>query len=337
MSGVNPKKSFEHWASMARKGVEARAAGTPAPLVEPIAPAGDVGREAQEPAANVDGLQGLQEVTLGELLTRSGKLSADAVPAILEYQQRHGGRFGDTAVALGYASSDDVLWGLAQQFHYPYLTHEPDRVFHQELVVATRPFGPEVEAFRDLRSHVLTTVMVPGQPKRALSVVSANIGDGKTFTAANLAVAFSQLPGRTLLVDCDMRSPRAHELFNLDGKSGLSNVLSGRSETSPISPIASLPNLFVMPGGVIPPNPSELLLRNAFGMVMRELIDRFDYVIVDTPAASHGSDAKLVAMRCGAALAVARRDRSGAQDIQSFSVQLAKSGVQLAGLVMNDG
>ncbi len=282
------------------------------------------------------GAEQIQDISLGEILRRAGKLRPERVAAILEYQAKHRMRFGDAAVALGHATREDVLWALSQQFHYPYLGERQD-LFHQELVVATRPFGDEVEAFRDLRSHVLMTAMAPGQTKRALAVVSANVGDGKTFAAANLAVAFSQLPGRTLLVDCDMRSPRIQELFDLSGTAGLSSVLSGRAETNFIRPMPSLPNLYLLPVGTVPPNPTELLLRNAFPMLMRELIERFDYVIVDTPAAAYGSDAKSIAMRCGAAIVVARRGRTDANHVRHFAAQLAKADVLMAGIVMNDG
>ena len=278
----------------------------------------------------------IQDTSLGEILRRANKLDSDSIPAILHHQREHGLRFGDAAIALGFAKRDDVLWALSQQFHYPYMDPVGHGEFHSELVMANDPFSDDVESFRDLRSHLLMTVLSPSDTRHALAVVSADIGDGKTFTAANLAVAFSQLPGRTLIVDCDMRSPRLHELFGIENSFGLSSVLSGRSEPNVIRPVPSLPNLFVLPVGTVPPNPLELLQRNAFSLLVKEVCNRFDYVLFDTPAAAHGSDARLIAARAGAALVVSRRNKSHTLAVQRLTNHLIKASVAMAGVVMND-
>jgi len=97
-----------------------------------------------------------------------------------------------------------------------------------------------------------------------------------------------------------------------------------------------LPNLFLMPVGVAPPNPTELILRPSFALLMRELMLKFDYVIVDTPAASHGSDARLLAARCGAALLIGRKNHSHTSPLQSLIRNLDKSAVRIAGIMMNE-
>ena len=81
-----------------------------------------------------------------------------------------------------------------------------------------------------------------------------------------MAVALSQLGGRTLLIDADLRSPRQHEIFKVNNHSGLSSILSGRSEGNVLRQVEEFPSLFVMPVGVVPPNPLELLQRPAFGL-----------------------------------------------------------------------
>lgn len=278
---------------------------------------------------------GQYDRTIGDILKASEQLDDEQIADILQFQQQRGGAFGEAAVALHYLSRDEVLWALSQQFQYPYAATPPS-LDYKELVAAVDPFGAQAEAFRELRSQLLMGVLASHEPRRALAVVSPDRGDGKTFVAANLAVAFSQLGEHTLLIDLDMRTPRQHEMFNLGAGGGVSNILSGRSEANVIRPVKDLPSLFVLPVGVVPPNPLELVQRPAFGMLVRELLTRFDYVVVDTPARSHGADARVIAARCGAAVAVGRQGSTRMADMHRLMASLAKGPAKLAGIVMND-
>jgi chain length determinant protein tyrosine kinase EpsG len=253
----------------------------------------------------------------------------------LDHQRLHNVRFGEAVVALGFARPADVVWALAQQFHYPYAP-TAEKQLHEELVVANEPFSEEVEAFRDLRSQLLMSVLGHASGRHALAVVSPDVGDGKSFIVANLATAFSQLPGRTLLVDADLRSARLHEVFGVDAGPGLSSILAGRAEPNVIKPVEHLPNLYLLPAGVVVPNPVELLQQAAFGLLLRDLLEKFDHVVVDTPAASHGSDARIIASHCGAALVIARKNRSRVPELQKLVKQLGKASVKLGGVLMNE-
>lgn len=277
----------------------------------------------------------IRDRAIGALLQQAKSLSDVQVEEILRYQRSHGVRFGEAAVALKHATNDDVLWALSQQFHYPYASAE-GRSVTDELIVAVNPFSDQAEAFRELRSQLMMGVFAQSEPRRALAIVSPNTGDGKTFLAANIAVAFSQLEGRTLLVDVDMRTPRQHELFRVSNESGLSGILGGRAEAQPIKPVKELPSLFVLPVGTTPPNPLELVQRPAFGLLITELLEKFDHVIVDTPAAVHGADARVVAAKCGAALAIGRKGKSRMDAMHGLIGSLARGHVKLAGVVMNE-
>jgi capsular exopolysaccharide synthesis family protein len=167
-------------------------------------------------------------------------------------------------------------------------------------------------------------------------VVSPNSGDGKTFFAANLAITLAQLGGRTLLVDADLRGPRQHMVFNIENSAGLSSVLSGRLESQVIQQIQGVPSLFVLPVGVVAPNPLELIERPAFGLLLRELTAKFDHVIVDTPAAVYGADASVIAARCGAALVIARKNASRIGALQDLVEILAETPAKMAGVIMNE-
>ncbi|MGC4062648.1 MAG: polysaccharide biosynthesis tyrosine autokinase [Aquabacterium sp.] len=276
------------------------------------------------------------ERSIGEIISEANQLSPEQIEQILAYQRENGVRFGEAAVALGMANSDDVLWALAQQFHYPY-ANEGKTSLNPELIVAARPFTEQAEAFRAIRSHLIMKIYSDEGPRPALAVISPNSGDGKTYFAANLAVAFSQLPGRTLLIDADMRNPRLHDLFNMSNRTGgLSSILSGRAASKVLQSVKELPNLFVLPVGPTPPNPLELLERPALGLLLRELKTKFDRIIVDTPAASLGTDGAVTAAKCGAALVLARQDQSRMQDMQQLCRVISMGPAKLVGAVVNE-
>jgi len=194
----------------------------------------------------------------------------------------------------------------------------------------------QAEAMRGIRSQLLMGPLAIDRPRRALAVLSPNVGDGKSFFAANLAIVFSQLGEKTLLIDADMRTPRQHELFRVSNDAGLSGILSGRAESSVIHMVRDLPSLFVLPVGTLPPNPLELLQRQAFALLLRELLNKFDHVIVDTPASSHGADSRVAAAQCGVAMVIGRRTRSRMRDVHGLIAELGRGPAQFAGVVINE-
>lgn len=272
---------------------------------------------------------------IGDLIRDARNLSAAEVEKVLTYQREHGVRFGEAAITLGLASPDDVLNALAQQFHYP-LGNAERRIASPELVALTQPFSIQAEAIRAARSQVTMRLSQPDAVRQALAVISPSNGDGKTFFAANLAISLAQLGGRTLIVDADLRSPRQHEVFKVSNAAGLSSLLSGRSESQVIQAVEGIAGLFVLPSGPIPPNPLELIERPAFGLLMRELISKFDHVIVDTAAAASGADACVAASRCGAALVLTRKNKNKVDDLQELVASLTGSSTQLLGAVVNE-
>jgi protein-tyrosine kinase len=279
---------------------------------------------------------------IGEILRDTRNLTAEQVGQVLSYQRKHGVRFGEAAIALGFATADDVLRALANQFHYAYAGQEGEQS-NPELVVLNQPFCQQAEAFRAMRAQILLRtqpnigVALDGpKVKRALAIISPDSGDGKTYFCANLAVALAQLGGRTLVVDADFRNPRLHEVFGVESGAGIAGLLSGRPGDKVIKPVAAVSNLFVLPVGIRPPNPLELLEGPTFGMLMHEVVGKFDHVVVDTAAAQHGADAIVVAARCGAALIVARRHQAKVDALQILVQSVSSTRAQLAGVIMND-
>lgn len=294
---------------------------------------------AVDGAASSSSETAVHDRSIGDILAELRHLTAAQVEKVLEHQRSHGVRFGEAAVALGLASKDDVLFALAQQFHYPYAPEEKGKL-KGDLVALNEPFSARAEGFRALRSQLMMRLFGEADAVqgggRALAIISTDSGDGKTYTATNLAVSLAQLGGRTLLVDADMRNPSVHEAFNLKNQTGLSGILSGRADKQVIQQVPAIPSLFVLPVGTTPPNPQELVERPAFGLLLRELVAKFDHVIVDTPAAVHGADAAVIAAKCGAALVLARKNKSRSDALRELVASLAGAPVKLTGVVFNE-
>lgn len=273
--------------------------------------------------------------SIGGILIDAGRLSVEAAEKIIREQKNKGLRFGDAAVGLGLLTQADIDFALARQFDYPCLP-AGDVTLSDKLVAAYRPASLIVEQLRALRSQLVVRWFGADAAQRALAVVSAERGEGRSFVAANLAVVFSQLGERTLLIDADLRNPSQHTYFNLDQRApGLSAVLSGRANGEAIVRIPSLVGLSVLPAGAVPPNPQELLARPQFTRLIEQVGKSFDVVIVDTPSAELAADANVVAARTGAALVVARRDYTPAPKVQSLTKALSDANSVVAGSVLN--
>lgn len=274
--------------------------------------------------------------SIGELIRDARNLTADDLDRISQYQREHNLRFGEAAIALGLADTEDVLQALAEQFKYTVAKPE-HTALQPELVTLHQPFGHQAEAFRAMRSQFLLRARAEaGQARLPMAVVSPRVGDGKSFFCANLAVSLAQLGGRVLLIDADLRGPRQHHVFGLDNSRGLSNVLSGRGGKGVIKAVSGIDNLFVIPVGVQPPNPLELVEGTPFGLLLREVTIKFDHVLVDTPAIALGVDGLVVASRCGSALLVGRKDNGRVSELQDLAGRLQSAQVRLAGVVMNE-
>lgn len=275
----------------------------------------------------------LHDPRIGELLRAVRSLSASQIDSILAYQREKRLPFGQAAVELDLASADDVLWALSQQFHYPYARENRDAL-STELPVAREPFSAHAEVFRRIRSQLLSRLQMLDR-RAALAVVSPQHGDGKSYFAANLAVAFGQLGSKTLLIDADLRHPRQHQIFGIDVKAGLSSVLSGRSGEI-LHTVPALPGLSLLPVGALPPNPLELVERPAFALLLKELTAKFDHVVVDTPAADSGADAAVIAARCGAAVVLARGGKSPVSALDALVSRMRGNSTEVLGALINE-
>jgi protein-tyrosine kinase len=206
----------------------------------------------------------------------------------------------------------------------------------RELAVLADPFGAQAEAFRELRSRLLLEALPESAPF-TLAVLSAQAGDGRSYVAANLAAAFSQLGARTLLIDADLRGARLDRLLGVPGRAGLSNVLAGFAQhEEAVHGVSRLDNLWLMPAGPLPPNPAELLQRPAFEALVSAMREKFEHVVIDTAPASRGADGRIVAARCTASILVARRHATRMDALARLVEALERGPARLAGVVMNE-
>ena len=273
--------------------------------------------------------------SIGALLMDAGRITPESAERIIKLQKEKNLRFGEAAIELGLLSEDDIQHALSRQFDYPYLM-PGDTSVSEEVIAAFKPFSAAVERLRALRSQLMLRSLNPDDEDRSLAIVSTENGEGRSYIAANLAVVFSQLGERTLLIDADLRRPRQHQLFRLGNQPGLSAVLSGRAEPeSVISRIPHLLGLSVLPAGAVPPNPQELLGRPAFSQLLTYCRQHYDVVLIDTPA-SHTADAVTIAARASAALAVGRKHFTSSARLQELVLSLRRSGTPVVGAVLNE-
>lgn len=273
--------------------------------------------------------------SIGAILIDSGKLSIEDAEQIMHLQKAENLRFGDAGIKLGLLSEVDIQRALAHQFDYPYLI-KGDGAVSETLVAAYNPFGHQVESLRTLRSQLMLRRFT-GQPNRKmLSIVSPGRGEGRSYLAANLAVVFSQLGERTLLIDADMRNPCQHELFKLENRRGFSSLLAGRDDVQAVQRVNNFIDLSVLTAGAIPPNPQELLGRPALTHLLANLNEAFDVILIDTPAAADFADAHMLAARAGAAVVVARKNFSQLDRVRQQTESMAQSGIEVVGSVLSE-
>ncbi|MDP9148509.1 MAG: polysaccharide biosynthesis tyrosine autokinase [Myxococcota bacterium] len=161
-----------------------------------------------------------------------------------------------------------------------------------ELVVQSRPLSGIAEAARSIRTNLI--FMNPDRPYRKVLVTSAAPSEGKTTVACSIAVALAQGGQRVCIVDCDLRRPRLHRIFNRAGDAGVTNVIVGETTVDDVAKPTGIPNLWSIPAGPTPPNPADLLHSERFRKFIEDLSERFDRVIIDSPPLVAVTDSAII-------------------------------------------
>ena len=201
-----------------------------------------------------------------------------------------------------------------------------------ELVPHARPRMAVSETYRALRTALLLSTT---EQLDVITVTSATAGEGKTVTAANLAVVLAQLGKRVLLIDADLRKPRLHSVFQVSNRTGLVSCLTAGMALDQAAHPTDVNDLWVCPSGPIPPNPSELLSSQRMQELLAGARESFDFVIVDTPPVLAVTDAILVgAMSCGVVLCL-RAGRVLREEARACRDRLERADVKIFGAVLN--
>ena len=162
-------------------------------------------------------------------------------------------------------------------------------VMSQNLIAHHDPKSPASEAYRSLRTNLHYASI--DRDIKSLVITSPTAADGKTTTAANLAISMAQNGKRVLLMDADLRKPKIHRYFGIPNGTGLTHLLV--QDAQPNDAVVKAPgidNLFLVTSGSTPPNPSELISSERMRQLIRELADQYDLVILDTPPAAQVTD-----------------------------------------------
>jgi capsular exopolysaccharide synthesis family protein len=202
------------------------------------------------------------------------------------------------------------------------------------LAVMEKPKSGLAESFRALRSNL--NFFTGNQAKKVFMVSSSISGEGKTFTTINLATVFAMSGKKTLIVGADMRRPKIFQDFNRSNDVGLSTYLSGISTFDEVVQGTEINNLFLVSGGPVPPNPSELLLTNKFELFIKKAIETYDFVLIDTPPLALVTDAFVMSKFVDHTVFVMRQNYSPKEFVHSIDEYYRSGKIKNISILLND-
>ena len=191
-----------------------------------------------------------------------------------------------------------------------------------------------IESYKSIRTNI--TFSLSTQKKKVFAVSSANPGEGKSTTAANIAIAFAQADNHVLLIDADMRKPVQHKTFRVSNVDGLSTLIGKMSTAEDSIKRNVLQNLDVLTAGTCPPNPSELLASEQFAALIDQLSSHYDYIILDTPPVNVVSDGIVLRDVIGGLLLVLRYASTTYDDVEEVMQKVELSEANAIGFILND-
>jgi capsular exopolysaccharide synthesis family protein len=203
-----------------------------------------------------------------------------------------------------------------------------------DLIVHDSPSSLMAEAYRSIRTSLLLSSS--GRPPRTIVVTSAAPSEGKTTTAVNLAISLTQTGSKVVLIDADMRKPRIHKVFPNASSVGLSAFLAGASTLKEVIHETNVPGLMVMPCGLTPPNPGELVLSTGFRKMLETLREYFDYVVLDSPPLGNVSDARILAVAVDSTILVVKAFSTSRHHVRDAAAHLLSAHAKVGGVVLND-
>lgn len=195
------------------------------------------------------------------------------------------------------------------------------------------PKSPIAEQYRTVRTNIQFSSV--DQELKTIMVTSSGPGEGKSTTAANLAVVFAQLGKKVLIVDADLRKPTVHHTFGINTHIGFSTVLTKQADLTSAIVKTEEKDLYVLPSGPIPPNPSELLSSKSMEQFIADVKTVFDYIIFDTPPLLAVADPQILANQCDGAILVVYSEKTVREHAVKGKEMLENVKSKLLGVVLN--
>jgi protein-tyrosine kinase len=295
-----------------------------------------------KPSIPIDSFQQEDRFTnarIGPILTKQGKICPPDIEGAVSLQNEQHTQFREAAQHLGAVTEDDVGNALteergAQSNHHQTEQHT-DR-YHPELVATYgNKVHPQLRVLQEVRTQLMLGWFSAGH--RGLAIASANQDEGTSFFAANLSLMFSRIQKRTVLVDANLLAPRQHEIFRIQQKQGLSDVLAGRAGLDALADVEAFPGLSILPAGTATPNPEELLSYDTFHALHETLCNRFNVVLYDVSAFSVSPSPLNIGALAGGVLLIVRKDRTRISDLRRTNDRLAAAnGTPVVGSVLVD-
>ncbi len=210
---------------------------------------------------------------------------------------------------------------------------DPERKPSEDLIAHLTPKATASESYRGIRTGILFS-SADSSPQVIL-VTSAGPREGKTITAANVAITMAQTGGRVVILDCDMRRPKVHKVFETSRDKGMANILVGSCEVDEAIIATAIPNIDIVPSGPIPPNPSEILGSHRMEGLIKTLRARYERIIIDSPPVTAVTDAVILSRMVDGVVLIIRAGEVHREIIKNALSQLRSVNARLLGAVLN--
>jgi capsular exopolysaccharide synthesis family protein len=202
------------------------------------------------------------------------------------------------------------------------------------VITSINPKSPVSEAYRSLRTNINFSEL--DQQIKKIIVVSPQAGEGRSTTIANLAVTYAQENKRVLLIDTDLRKPSLHHFFHKGNIRGLTSILVNQIQAADAIQETEIPNLFFLPSGNIPHNPSDLLASKRMQVLIEQLETEYDLILLDSPPALNLTDAQILSTMCDGVLLIINHGKVKRQVAQKVLLNLELVKARVLGVIINN-
>lgn len=211
---------------------------------------------------------------------------------------------------------------------------KPVQTVARKLVTNVNPKSVVSEQFRTVRTNI--NFSMPDKDLKTLLFTSSTPGEGKSTSAANVAIVFAQDGKKVLLVDADMRKPTMHYTFHTTNSTGLSNLLTRKWELQDVVIETEIEGLHLVTCGPIPPNPAELLGSKTMDVLLEQLIASYDIVIFDAPPILSVTDAQILSNKCDGTILVLNSGSTEKASVLKAKEALVSAKANILGTMLNN-